>query len=80
VIDRFYEMATPPELWRPVLAESSFAFGAERAELFPGPNAGFAPIYSESLDEAVAAGICEGWFADNPRVTRAEQLLREQLS
>ena len=70
VIDRFYEAAAQPALWRTVLHEASIALGAEGAELFPGPQARVRPVYSEPLDEAIATGLSEGWFADNPRVTR----------
>lgn len=76
VIDRFYEAAVQPELWRTVLHEASSVMDAEGIELFPGPEAAFIPVYSESLDKAVAVGISHGWFADNPRVARGIPALK----
>ncbi len=38
MIDRFYEAAVQPELWRPVLHEFSEAIGAEGALLIPAPK------------------------------------------
>lgn len=75
LIDRFYEAAAHQALWRPVLSEASRVLGAEGIEFYPGPNTAFAPVHSASLDEAVAAGIAQGWFADNPRVKRGLPLL-----
>jgi DNA-binding CsgD family transcriptional regulator len=76
VIDRFYEAAAQPELWRTVLHETSIALGATGTELFPGPRAPIVPVYCDSLDEVVSAGISQGWFADNPRVAKAMPALK----
>jgi len=54
VIDSFYEAAAEPSLWGDVLKQVSFVLGAEGTELFPGPEAKFVPLNSESLDEAVS--------------------------
>ncbi len=76
VIDRFYEAAGQPLIWRPVLQELAEALGAEGVELYPGPKAGFSIVQSPSLDEVTAAGLAEGWFLDNPRIARGMPLLR----
>lgn len=77
VIDRFYEAAMQPELWRAVLHEASLAFGAGGANLYPGPSALFRPVCSESLDEPFELGVREGWFASNPRVARLAPILAQ---
>jgi DNA-binding CsgD family transcriptional regulator len=76
LVDRFYEAALAPALWRTVLAEASDALGAAGVELFPGPESSFALTCSESLDEAFATGFAEGWFKHNPRIERGLPLLK----
>ena len=70
VIDRFYEAAARPELWRDVLHEYALATGAAGAALVPGPDILLAPVCSVFLDEAVYIGTREGWLAASPRVAR----------
>lgn len=76
VIDRFYEAAIRPSLWPEVLREYSTALGAEGALILPGSASAFAPVYSANVQETVAVGVREGWYADNPRVTRGVRALR----
>jgi len=75
-IDRFYEAAVQPDLWRPVLQEFSEAIGAEGALLIPGPEAALAPVCSEGIDELIDTGVRENWIAGNPRVTRGMPAMR----
>ncbi|MFD0936324.1 helix-turn-helix transcriptional regulator, partial [Methylobacterium trifolii] len=70
VIDRFYEAALRPDLWRAVLQDYADALGAEGALILPGPRSAIAPACSGGLDEAVAVGMRDGWFSDNPRLGR----------
>ncbi|GJD51332.1 hypothetical protein OPKNFCMD_4086 [Methylobacterium crusticola] len=77
VVDRFYEAALRPELWRTALHAYSEALGAEGALILPGPRAAVAPACSEGLDAVVSRGVDEGWFADNPRVTRGIPALKD---
>ncbi|NEU11094.1 helix-turn-helix transcriptional regulator [Methylobacterium sp. BTF04] len=77
VIDRFYETATQPELWRVVLAEYADALGADGAVLLPGPAAPMMPNCTASLDELLETGMREHWLADNPRLVRGMRALTD---
>ena len=76
VIDGFYEAAVQPSLWGRVLEQASIALGAEGVELYPGPESKFALLNTRSLDDAMMAGMSEGWFNDNPRVARGIPALK----
>ena len=75
LIDRFYEAAIRPELWRPVLHELSLALGAEgcRLSTYRG-GANFAAFWSEGVDELTHTFIQEGWAQRNPRAARGMAL------
>lgn len=80
VIDRFYEAAAQPELWRTVLHEASLAVGAEGALLLEYPNAtSFGGAHSEGLDGALDAMLRGGWHLQNQRLARAGPALRRPL-
>jgi DNA-binding CsgD family transcriptional regulator len=76
MIDRFYEAATQPELWRGLLAELADALGAEGCYLIPGIGSPFRPVCSPSMDESCFVGLKEGWFDRNPRLTRGFAAVR----
>ncbi len=62
VIDRFYEAAVQPELWRTVLHEASLALGAEGCRLTKyqdSRNSG--GFWSQGVDELAHRLIHEGW-------------------
>ena len=69
VIDRFYEAATRPELWRPALHEISAICGADGALLIAQP-ADLGVIWSEGMDEAAEMMIRTGWHLRNERMQR----------
>lgn len=72
VIDRFYEAAVQPELWRTVLHEASLALGAEGCRLTKyqdSRNSG--GFWSQGVDELAHRLIHEGWAQRNPRAERA---------
>lgn len=70
-VDRLYEAAAKPELWRGVLHEVSVAFGAEGASLLAVRVPGVELAASESLDELAAAFVKGGWYLNNARGERA---------
>ncbi len=79
VIDRFYEAAAQPELWRTVLQEYAEALGGVAAIILTAPEAKMEPIHSEVFDEAVEAGARQGWFPLNPRIARGQRVVRGSL-
>ena len=76
VVERFYEAAAQPDLWRAALDETAVALGAEGCLLLAGPKAPLASVWSESLDEGVQFGAREGWYERNPRVERGLAVMR----
>ena len=68
VIDRFYEAATQPDLWRTVLHETSLALGSEGAILLSHPDPSLGMIWSEGIDELVSAFSQGRW--ENTRAIR----------
>ena len=72
VIDRFYEAAVRPELWRPVLGELADATGAFGAQmLHHRPEGAVLHAASERLDPVLTQFFVEGWHRQNPREMRA---------
>lgn len=69
VIDRFYEAAARPELWREVLHETSLVLGAEGAVILAYPDPKLGLIQSEGIDELLDSFMRGGW--DNIRGSRA---------
>lgn len=76
LIDRFYEAAARPELWRDVLGQFSDALGAAGCGLLGGPAAAFSPVCTASMDEALDLGLKSGWLARNPRMERGLEAFR----
>lgn len=76
IVGRFYEAAAEPDLWGTVLHEYAEAVGGDAAVLLPGPKARISPVCSAAFEEAVSTGLKEGWFAQNPRVTRGMRAMR----
>lgn len=76
LIEHFYEAAVRPELWRDLLDRLAEALGAEGCYLIPGADSPFRPICSRSMEESCAAGLEEGWFEKNPRLTRGFAAVR----
>ena len=70
VVDRFYEAAAQPELWRGVLHEASTVFGAEGASLLAVGVPGLQLAASEGLDELAAEFVRGGWHLKNARAER----------
>jgi DNA-binding CsgD family transcriptional regulator/PAS domain-containing protein len=70
LIDRFYEAAAVPELWRDVLAEFADTLGAGGCLLIGGPDSAFEPICSAAIDEALDFGNRNGWLDKNIRAVR----------
>jgi DNA-binding CsgD family transcriptional regulator len=79
IIERFYEAATRPELWPEVLHEAGEAVGGVAGILLPGPKAPVAAVWSRAVDEGVELGMREGWYENNPRVSRGVPALRGPL-
>ncbi|GJD77805.1 transcriptional regulator [Methylobacterium gregans] len=77
LIDRFYEAALHPELWRETLEACARVFGAEGALMLPGPDAPLELACSPFLDAAIADGLGRGWLAHNPRVLRGIPAMRD---
>ncbi|AWN36741.1 helix-turn-helix transcriptional regulator [Methylobacterium radiodurans] len=77
LIDRFYEAALRPELWRETLEASARVFGAEGALMLPGPDAPLELACNPFLDAAIADGLARGWLAHNPRVLRGIPAMRD---
>lgn len=70
LIEGFYEAAIRPELWNGLLGQLAEALGAEGCYLVPGTGSSFRPMCSTSMAESCEAGLKEGWFDRNPRLTR----------
>ena len=71
-INRIYEAAVRPELWRPVLgelADATNSFGAQM--LHHRPEGASLHAASERLDPVLKQFFAEGWHINNPRETRA---------
>lgn len=77
LVDRFYEAALRPELWRETLEECARVFGAEGALMLPGPDAPLELAHNAFLDAAIADGLARGWLAHNPRVLRGIPAMRD---
>lgn len=77
LIDRFYEAALHPELWRETLEACARVFGAEGALMLPGPDAPLELACNPFLDAAIADGLDRGWLAHNPRVLRGIPAMRD---
>jgi DNA-binding CsgD family transcriptional regulator len=74
VVDRMYEAAARPELWRPVLHELAMAVDGRGAQLlYHRPQGAALHTASESLDEVLDAFFREGWHINNPREVRARR-------
>ncbi len=74
VVERFYEAAARPDLWRPVLHELALAADAQGAQMLYHRPAGAAlHTVSQGLDEVSDAFFREGWHVDNPRELRARR-------
>ena len=74
VVDRIYEAAARPELWRPVLHELAIAAGGQGAQLlYHRPEGAALHTASEGLDEVLEAFFREGWHIRNPREMRARR-------
>ena len=74
VVDRAYEAAARPQLWRPVLhelAQAADALGAQM--LYHRPQGAALHTASEGLDEVLEAFFREGWHVNNPREMRARR-------
>ncbi|ACA14627.1 transcriptional regulator, LuxR family [Methylobacterium sp. 4-46] len=76
-IDLFYEAALNPERWPAVLEAYGRAVGADGAVMLPGPAAPLAASVSEDMAEVVEAGVRDGWLAENPRIARGIQALKD---
>jgi len=76
VVDRFYEAAVQPALWKPVLHQASVAMGPEGALLISHPRVD-TTVYSEGVGELVDAFVKEG--RANIRATRGIQRDRWKL-
>jgi len=78
LIDPIYESAARPELRRGLLAQLSDALGAAGAFLHGDPTAGLKILCSESMDEALDAGLRTGWLPDrNARMRRELNAFRQ---
>ena len=74
VVDRMYEAAARPELWRPVLHELAMAANGQGAQLlYHRPQGAALHTASEGLDEVLTAFFREGWHVNNPREVRARR-------
>jgi DNA-binding CsgD family transcriptional regulator len=73
LIDRVYQAAVQPRLWRTVLHELSLALGAEgcHPSTYRG-SANFAAYWSEGVDELTHTFIRESWAQRNPRIARGQ--------
>ena len=72
VIDRIYEAAVRPELWRDVLgelADVSGSFGAQM--LLHRPEGAVLHAASKRMDPVLEQFFAEGWNRNNPRELRA---------
>ena len=78
LIDPIYESAALPQLRRGLLAEFSDALGAAGAFLHGDPTAGLKIICSESMAEALDAGLRTGWLPGrNARMRRELDAFRQ---
>ena len=74
-VDRFYEAAIRPELWRPVLDELCEAADAYGAILLQhSPEGASLRAASTNMGEIVEAFFAEGWSQNNPREMRARKM------
>ncbi len=71
LIERFYEAAVQPDLWRTVLHGASDVFGAEGAALLAWPYGPDGAVWSEGLDGIAETFFGEGWHTRNVRISRA---------
>ena len=74
VVDRIYEAAARPELWREALNAMAVRCGAKGVQmLHHRPEGASLHAASEGLDEVLDAFFAEGWHRKNPRETRARE-------
>lgn len=76
LINLIYEAAVFPERWKDVLQVWTEKLDATGAILVPGPDAYLKPVCSEALEEVVDFGVREGWYLNNPRVTRGLRAIK----
>ena len=74
IVERIYEAAARPGLWRQALHELALASNALGAQLLHHrPEGAALHTNSEGLDEVVEAFFREGWHVRNPREVRARR-------
>jgi DNA-binding CsgD family transcriptional regulator len=74
VVDRMYEAAAQPHMWREVLDELAAVANSQGAQLLYHRPAGAAlHTASPGLDEVLEAFFREGWHVRNPREVRARR-------
>ncbi len=72
VVDRIYEAAVRPELWRDVLGDMARAANAAGVQMMHHrPEGAVLHAASEGLDEVLKVLFAEGWHRANPREARA---------
>jgi DNA-binding CsgD family transcriptional regulator len=78
VISEVYEAAAlaNADQWRSVLHRLAEACGAEAVLLLPGQDAPVGAKWSVGADEFVEFGLRNGWYAQNPRVSRGTRVIR----
>src|ERR671933_2065047 len=78
IVDRFYEAAAQPGLWRAVLHETGLALGAAGATIVSYTGSHVATLCSEGMDEFADAFVREEWHLRNPRRARVTALTRSR--
>jgi DNA-binding CsgD family transcriptional regulator/PAS domain-containing protein len=74
LVAAFHEAALRPELWPQALQKTADFFKVTGTCLLAWPGAPAGAIWSSSLDEVMDQFFKEGWYANNIRLQRAEQL------
>jgi DNA-binding CsgD family transcriptional regulator len=74
LIADFHEAALHPELWPQALQKSADHFKVAGTCLLSWPSTPMGAIWSRSLDDVMDLFFKEGWYANNIRIERAEQL------
>lgn len=81
VVDRLYEAAARPELWRDILHEVAQAVGAEGITLIYSQAAqNPLVVHSEAMDRFMSDFVADTWHLRNDRVKRGLPLLRRGQS